>query len=345
MAKADEQAENAADHDCLSGGTALVTGGAGFIGGHLVAALAQRGCHVRSFDLAEETDGRGPQVERVRGDVRDPTSVDAAMKGVTAVFHLAANAQLWARDKAGFDAVNHQGTVNVLRAASRAGVKRIVHTSTEAVLVDRKGRHIVPQGDVHLAEMPGPYCRSKYRAEAAARAAAGEGLPVVIVNPTVPLGPGDRNMTPPTRMLSDFLAGRTQGVFLDFAFNAVDARDAAQGHILAAEKGRVGTGYVLGGRNLHMAEFLKTLETVTGRRMPRRRIPGALALGVAAVSEFAADRITRRPPSASLTGVRLAMRDMRFDDGPARRELGYATRPLEETLKDAVAWLRARQED
>ena len=185
--------------------------------------------------------------------------------------------------------------------------------------------------------MPGPYCRSKYLAEAAAKEAASEGLPVVIVNPTLPIGPGDDRMTPPTRMLRDFLNGQ-HPAYLEFCMNMVDVRDVARGHWLAALHGKVGERYILGGHNLAMSRLLERLHGLTGRRMPKRQIPYSLALGVAHVSEWWA-ALTGKPPEATVTGVRIAASPMRFDNTKARQDLGFSVRPLEDSLIDAIAWL------
>jgi dihydroflavonol-4-reductase len=191
-----------------------------------------------------------------------------------------------------------------------------------------------------LDDMPGPYCRSKFLAEEAAREAASGGLPVVIVNPTMPVGPGDHLLTPPSRMILGFLNGETPA-YLDCEFNIVDARDVAAGQILAAEKGRVGERYILGNINLGLGELLDKLHRMTGLSMPRMRVPYALALASAVVSEGMA-AVTHRPPMAPLTGVRLARTSMAFDSSKARSELGWSCRPLEQSLRDAIDWMSGR---
>jgi dihydroflavonol-4-reductase len=325
----------------MEGRLNLVTGGAGFIGRHLVQELRQAGERVRVLDRAA-----GPalpaEVEPILGSVADPLAVRRAMQGVERVFHLAANPDLWAADKGDFESSNRRGTEIVLAEAERAQVARFVHCSTESIL--KGGRAPGPIDETagpSLKEMPGPYCRSKFLAEQAALAAAARGLPVVVVNPTLPVGPGDHRLTPPTRMILMFL-NRPPPFFLDCAFNMVDARDIARGHVLAAEKGRIGERYILGGVNLTMAEFLIRLEKVCGRVMPRRTLPYGVALAVGLFSEWVADFLTHKPPLAPLAGVRLAASPMIFDGRKAAGELGFAARPLDQSLAEEVSWLAAQ---
>ena len=186
--------------------------------------------------------------------------------------------------------------------------------------------------------MPGPYTRSKLKAEQSVRAAVQDGLNALIVNPTVPIGPGDRNLTPPAAMLSMFLNGQSPA-FLDCVLNLVDVRDVAAGMALAAERGRTGERYILGGENVALRDLLSLLERISGRPMPKRAVPGWLALGSAAVTEWVADVVTARTPAATREGVRLALRSGPFDSRKARSELGYAPRPLQDAMRDAVTWL------
>jgi dihydroflavonol-4-reductase len=318
----------------------VVTGGAGFIGQHLVRLLLERGHDVRVVDL-RDAPGLDGRARLVRGSILDAGLVRAALGGADYVFHLAANPDLWAPDKRTFTETNHRGTCIVLAEAERARPRRVVHCSTESILkgVRRGGRALADETLARSADdMPGPYCRSKFLAEREAVAAAGRGLPVVIVNPTLPVGPGDVRITPPTRMLLDFLNG-AHAAYLDFEMNLVDVRDAALGHLLAAERGRVGERYILGGENVRLSRVLGLLSELTGLRMPRARVPYPLALAAAAISEFVADHVTHRPPRAPLTGVRLARSSMVFDCTRARRELGLSPRAIRQSLAEAVAWL------
>jgi len=265
------------------------------------------------------------------------------MAGVDRVFHLAALSNLWERDKTAFDRVIHGGTRTVLAAAADAAVDTVVHCSTEAVLKPGQPAGVTVGEDVEprLADMPGPYCRAKLRAEALAFAAAREGRNVVVVNPTVPLGPGDRHLTPPARMLLGFLNGQ-HPAYLGTTLNLVDVRDVAEGHVRAADHGRPGRRYVLGGADVPMGELLALLGRLSGRPMPRHRVPYWVAWLAGAAGELIADHITGRPPAAPLTGVRLAGMDVAFSNRRAREELGVDFRPLAETVADALADFRAR---
>ena len=315
----------------------LVTGGGGFIGGHLVRALHARGERVRVLDIAGAPE-LPPEIEVIKASILDGAAVDRALDGVDTLYHLAADPNLWAPQRNSFFETNLRGTLIVLAAARAAGTRRVVHTSTESIM---RGHRLNGAGPLNeetaratLDEMSGPYCRSKFLAEQAALDAAADGLPLVIVNPTMPMGPGDRHLTPPSRMLLDFLNGR-HPTFLDWECNIVDARDVALGHILAAERGEIGHRYILGGHNIRLRDFLARIEALTHLPMPKRPVPYAAALVCAFVTEFLAT-ITRRPPIAPLAGVRLARNPLTFDSGKATRALGFASRPLEETLTDAV---------
>lgn len=318
--------------------TSLVTGGAGFIGQHLVRHLLERGERVRVLDIADATI-LGPEVEVVRGSILDPEIVEHALKGVDRLYHLAANPNLWSARKHEFEETNVQGTRTVLAQAERADLERIVYCSTESIIAHRRsGASQSTSPTPTLDDMPGPYCRSKFLAQEEALRAAERGLPLVVVNPTLPVGPGDRFLTPPTRMLQVFLDGRTPA-YLDCQINMIDVRDAALGHVLAAERGRIGELYVLGGENLRLGDILTMLEEITGLAMPRTRIPYWLALAFSVVSEFISDHVSRRPPVAPLAGVRLARRPMVFDSTKAVRELGLPQHPIRQALADAVEWM------
>jgi dihydroflavonol-4-reductase len=319
----------------------LVTGGSGFIGRHLVTALQARGTRVRVLDVAP-SGCVAPDVEVVAGSVLDPACLDAALADVRCVYHLAGIAKLWTRDRADFDRVNAGGAAAVLRAAAARRVERVVHCSTEAILLPKRrgeGAFIDETAEPQPSDMPGPYARSKLAAEQFVRSAVGTGLNALIVNPTVPIGPGDHNLTPPGAMLSMFLNGQSPA-YLDCMLNLVDVRDVATGMVLASERGRVGERYILGGDNIALRDLLAQLEQMSGRSMPKRAVPGWLALASAAVAEWGADSFTSRAPAATREGVRLALRSGPFDSQKARRELGYTPRPLEAALADAVAWLR-----
>jgi dihydroflavonol-4-reductase len=322
----------------------LVTGGAGFIGGHLVRMLVARGERVRVLDL--DAPPQSPAgVEFVQGSICEARTVREAAEGCERVFHLAANPNLWAPDKSVFRQVNLEGTRVVLEEAARSGAKRIVYCSTESILKSWRKPNVAPIDadsiDLTVEDMPGVYTRSKFLAEREAFAAAARGTPVVIVNPTLPMGPGDRLLTPPTRMLLGYLNGETPG-YHDLAFNVIDARHAAFGHILAAELGRVGERYILGGVNTRLAELLRMLDEITGRSELRFEVPYWVTRSFSTVSELIANYVTHRPPKAPVEGVRLAFTPMHFDSSKSHRELGLPETNLRHTLIDAVSDLFAR---
>jgi dihydroflavonol-4-reductase len=317
----------------------LVTGGLGFLGQHVVELLRSYGDEVRILDVATPQQ-EIPGVEYVTGSITDAGLVREAMEGRDYVFHLAANAGLWSPRKQDFLTVNQTGTRNIMEAAMDAGVERVVHTSTESVLKsDRSRENQVFDESVELTyqDMVGAYCKGKFLAEQEAREAAKRGLHVVIVNPSIPIGPGDRNLTPPSRMIVDFLNGKYPA-YLESVLNVVDVRDVAYGHLLAIENGKPGERYFLGNQNIRLSELLQLLEQLTGIPMPERQIPYWLALVVSAVSETISDTITKKPPTAPLTGVRLARSPIYFDNTKATTELNVSFRPVMSSLKDAVKW-------
>jgi dihydroflavonol-4-reductase len=319
-------------------GRVLVTGGNGFIGQHLVAALAARVEAVRVLDPSIPAHVL-PGIEHVQGSVLDHATVLRALDGVTCVYHLAALANLWTADRADFDRVNHGGTEIMLAAAREKEVARFVHCSTEAVLMPlhRRDGACDEASVLTLDDMAGPYSCSKYRAEQAALAAAAGGQQVVIVNPTLPIGAGDYNFTPPTAMLAHYLSGSR--VYLDCMLNLVDARDLAQGMMLAADRGRSGERYLLGGENVSLRDLLTMLDGLAQRKLMRVRVPRWLALTTGHVCEWLADAITRRAPIATAEGVHLALRSAPLDCGKAMRELGYRPRPIADALSATVRWI------
>jgi dihydroflavonol-4-reductase len=320
----------------------LVTGGAGFIGSHLVERLVAAGERVRVFDLPHVNCSHLPSsLEIVHGDIRDCRAVEQAVRDCREVYHLAANPNLWTLRKASFRQVNYQGTVNVLDAALAAGARRVLHTSTESILTRaRQSGAISEEQKVTLDDTIGPYCRSKLMAEQHAFRRAREGAPVIIVNPTIPVGPGDRGGSPPTRMCLDFCRGGRRE-YLDAELNLIDARDVAEGMVRAMERGRPGRRYLLGHENLSIRQVFACLARLTGLPAASRRVPYPVALAAAYVSEAVADNITHRSPAATVTGVRLTRRVMQFDTRRSLEELGLTPRPVEQSLADAVAWYRA----
>src|SRR6266702_7894956 len=260
--------------------TTLVTGASGFLGSHVARLLVERGDRVRVL-LRPTSQTRLLEdlaAERVPGDLRDPASLDKALTGVHTVYHVAADYRLWARDPREIYESNVQGTCNLLEAARRAKVGKFVYTSTAGTVAVPRGAVLPDESIVtSIDEMIGAYKRSKWLAEQEARKAAAAGLPVIIVNPTTPVGPGDWKPTPTGRIIVDFLNGRMPA-YVDTGLNVVGVEDVAEGHWLAAERGRIGQRYILGGRNMTLKEFLDALAGLTGRTAPRLRLPYAIAL-------------------------------------------------------------------
>ena len=322
----------------MSNRRSLVTGGGGFIGLHLVQQLLERGEKVRILELSDVS--LPPDVEVVRGSVCDADTVKKALNGVDRLYHLAANSNLWAHDKKDFRRVNYEGTCTVLREAGKLNLEVIVHTSTESILTGKAPHETLVDAAVRksIHDMPGPYCRSKFLAEQAAFQAAKDGLPVVIVAPALPIGPGDHKITPPTRMILDFINSQTPA-YLECGFNLIDVRDVAAGHILAAEHGQHGKRYNLVNENITLGELLRMIESITGLGMPKVRMPYLLALAAGAISEFFADYVTHCQPRAPLTGVRLARYPMYFDGDKAVKELGLPQNSVYQALIDEIEWL------
>jgi dihydroflavonol-4-reductase len=320
----------------------VVTGGAGFVGSHLVRLLVDRGERVRVVDLPAARRNHPPfdQTEFVAADIRDRAAVRAAVRGCHVVYHLAANPQLWTRRRGDFHRVNYLGAVHVLEEALAAGAKRVLHTSTESILTrTHQATPIAEDQDVPAADVIGPYCRSKFRAERFAFHLARGGAPVVIVNPTLPVGPGDLGRTPPTQMMLDFCRGQ-RPAYLDGDLNLIDVRDVAAGMVAAMEKGRPGVRYLLGAENWSIRSVFAYLAELTGLPEPRWRVPYPVALAAAYASEFVADVYTGRIPAATVTGVKLTRRRMHFDASRSLAELGITPRPVKETLAEVVTWFR-----
>jgi dihydroflavonol-4-reductase len=252
---------------------------------------------------------------------------------------------MWLPEKSDFHAVNFQGTEIVIAAARKRGAARFLHCSTESILFrpaslqDAANEHsLLPPED-----MPGLYTRSKMLAEQSAARAAAAGFPLVIGTPTMPIGPHDHNLTPPTAMLRHFLHGRVQ-IYLDFIVNMVDVRDVAAGLILTMERGQIGHRYILGGESISLKKILKLMATISGRRHLSIPVPGRVAEAAAVMLEFISDHITRRPPSGTAEGVRIALRASELSIEKSRSELGYTPRPIEPTLRETVAYLLSAPE-
>jgi dihydroflavonol-4-reductase len=324
----------------------LVTGGTGFVGTHVVRALLAEGrqvrCLVRPNSRRDNLAGLG--VELVEGDLTDAASLaralDGSGAGIDTLYHVAADYRLWAKDADELYRANVGGTNLLLEAASRAGVRRIVYTSSVAALgLTDDGTPANEETPVVRGRIVGHYKRSKYDAERVALEWARRGLPVVIVNPSTPVGERDIKPTPTGQMIVDFL-NRKMPAYVDTGLNLIDARDVARGHLLAAERGRVGERYILGNRDLTLKEILDLLSRLSGLPAPTVRLPHAVPLVFGAVSSAAA-RVTGRPPRVSLDSVRMSMHHMFFDAGKAVRELGLPQTPVEQPLARAIEWFRA----
>jgi len=313
----------------------LVTGASGFLGWHVARVLLERGYAVRAL---VRPGSRVPElaVEIFAGDLRDPASLERAASGCGLVFHVAADYRLWSRDPRELYRSNVDGTRNLLAAARHAGAERVVYTSTVGAIGIPPGGIGDENTPVALEDMTGHYKRSKFLAEQVAMEAARAGLDVAIVNPTAPIGDHDFKPTPTGKIVLDFLNGDLPA-FIDTGLNVVDARDIAQGHLLACERGRRGERYILGSENLTLAEILAKLARISGGKAPATRLPYAVAYG-AGVCSTAWARLTGRPPRVPIEGVRMARKKMWVTHEKARRELGFEPQPAEVALRHAVEW-------
>jgi dihydroflavonol-4-reductase len=323
---------------------ALVTGGTGFVGANLVRELVGAGATVRV--LARPGGDRralsGVKVEIVEGDLLNAPSLARACAGVDTVYHVAADYRLWAPDPAVLHRVNVDGTRAMLEAAGAAGARRVVYTSTVGALgIPRDGAPGTEDTPVSLGDMVGAYKTSKFLAERVALDFAGRGLPVVVVNPSAPVGPWDVRPTPTGQMVLDFMRGAMFAT-VDTGLNLVHVRDVAQGHVLAARRGKVGERYILGAArgNLSLTEIGRLLSEITGRRPPRLRVPYVVAWCGAACMEAVA-RLTGGVPRVPLTAVRMAKKRMYFSPAKAIRELGLPQTDVRVALQDAVEWFAA----
>jgi dihydroflavonol-4-reductase len=315
----------------------LVTGASGFLGWHIARVLTERGHRVRAL-CRPASQLRELDVERVTGDLRDPDSLRRAVEDCEIVFHVAADYRLWSKHPGELYSSNVDGTRNILDAAARAKVERIVYTSTVGCIGMPEGRNGDEQTPVSIADMAGHYKRSKWLAEQVALEKSAAGLPVVIVNPTAPVGDHDWKPTPTGKIIADFLRDKLPA-FVDTGLNLVDARDTAIGHLLAAEKGRPGERYILGGENLTLEQILGRLSALSGKPAPTIKIPYAIAYATGVITTALA-QVTGKPPLAPLEGVKMARKKMFVTHEKAARELGFAPRPVEGALKRAIDWFR-----
>lgn len=324
-------------------GIVFVTGASGFVGSAIARLLTESGFAVRA--LARATSPRGNltdlTVEVVEGDMREPRDMQRAMRGVRYVFHVAADYRLWARDPEEIVRNNVVGTRAVMDAASKAGVERIVYTSSVATL--KPGTLTNPADETRRlteAQAIGAYKRSKVAAERVVeRMVAENGLPAVIVNPSTPIGPRDIKPTPTGRIIVEAASGRVPA-FVDTGLNLVHVEDVARGHLLALQQGCVGESYILGGQNVTLRDMLRTIAEICGGRPPRFRLPRAPLFPLAFAAEMGA-RLLGKEPFLTRDALRMAGHHMFFSSARAERELGYDARPHRAALEDALAWYRA----
>ena len=324
--------------------TTLVTGATGFVGAAVVRHLLAAGKAVRVL-TRRNNDRRnieGLAVEVAEGDLTDRPSLEAALSGCAALYHVAADYRIWVPDPDSIYRVNVEGTRHLMLAALEAGVSRIVYTSSVATLgLNKDGSPADEATPVRLEDMVGHYKRSKYLAEAEVQRLIEEkALPAVIVNPSTPVGPRDIKPTPTGRMIADAAAGRMPA-YVDTGLNIVHVDDVAAGHLLAFDKGTVGGRYILGGENLSLKEILTEIARITGRPAPSVSLPHDLIMPVAWIAEFVARLTGGADPMVTVDGVRMARKKMFFTSAKAERELGYRHRPAAAALADAVAWFAA----
>lgn len=322
--------------------TILVTGGTGFVGSAVIRRLLERGRAVRALARpgSDRRNLAGLDIELVEGDLLNPASLKRAAAGCTGLYHVAADYRLWVPEPAAMLKANVEGSRDIIRAACAAGATRVVYTSSVATLgIPKDGGLGDEDTPVSEADMIGPYKRSKFLAEAEVRRLVREeGAPVVIVNPSTPVGPRDVKPTPTGRMIVEAASGKMPA-YVDTGLNIVDVDDVADGHLAAWDRGSIGERYVLGGENMTLGAILAEIARLTGRPAPKLCIPHALVLPIAYGAEAWA-RLTGAEPFATVDGIRMAQKKMFFSSDKAKRVLGYAPRPAAEALARAVAWFR-----
>jgi dihydroflavonol-4-reductase len=322
---------------------AFVTGATGFLGSHVARVLAEQGADLRL--LVRSTSNlrnlEGIKAETATGDLRDPSSLEKGMSGCDTVFHVAADYRLWVRDPAEMYRSNVAGTKAILDAASKHGVRRVVYTSSVATVGFTGNGHPADEDSpVSLADMIGPYKRSKFMAEQLAMEAGGRGMHVVVVNPTTPIGEQDVKPTPTGRIVVDFLKRRFPA-YVETGLNLVDVRECAVGHVVALEKGRPGERYILGGENLTLKQILDKLGEISGLPSPKVKLPYVFAFATGIVDEAITGRLLHREPRATVDSVRMGKKKMFASCAKAERELGWRIVPVEGALRRAVEWFQA----
>ena len=320
----------------------LVTGATGFVGSAVARQLLARGDAVRVLSRAEsdQTNIRDLDVEVVEGDLLKPETLRGAVEGCDGVFHVAADYRLWVRNPEPMFRANVDGARAIVDAAVSAGVERIVYTSSVAVLGNVPGKAADEETPVTYADMIGPYKQSKFRAEEAVRQLIEEkGAPVVIVNPSTPIGPRDVKPTPTGRVIVEAASGKMPA-YVDTGLNVVHVDDVAAGHLLAFDNGSVGERYILGGDDMPLADILAIVARQTRRRPPSIKIPHGAVMPIAYLAEAWTRMMGEDEPFVTVEGVRMARKKMFFSSAKAERELGYTHRPADQALNDAVTWFR-----
>jgi len=320
----------------------LVTGASGFLGSHVVRRGLKRGYTVRALVRPQSSrkNLEGLPVEIAVGDIRSLKEMKEALKGCSELYHLAADYRFTALEGDEVVKTNLEGTRNVLEAAHAAGIEKVVYTSSTATIgIPKDGTPGNEETPLSQEDLVGPYKRSKYLAELEAKAAAASGVPVVIVNPSAPVGTYDSKPTPTGRFIVDFLNGKLFA-YTDTGLNLVDAEDVAEGHFLAAEKGRIGERYILGNENYPFKSIMEMLSKITKLPPPKLRLPHSVVLSMAYVNDFFMRRLFNREPGIPLEGVKLSRKKMYFSAEKARRELGLPQTPAIEALTKAVQWYR-----
>ena len=322
--------------------TTLVTGATGFLGSALARELLKEGRTLKLL-VRKNSDTRNIDdldCEVAYGDLQDRDSLKSALMGCQTLYHTAAYYSLWSQDKKLIYDINVQGTRNILESALEMGVKKVVYTSTVGCIgLSEDGSPANENQPMNPATLCNDYKLSKYEAEQVAHELFGRGLPVIIVNPSTPIGPRDIKPTPTGKIILDFL-NRKMPAYIDTGLNLIDVTDCARGHILAEEKGRLGERYILGNKNVSLKEILLALETLTGLKAPRIKMPYWVAYAAGLACEWASDNITHQPPSVPLAGVKMAKYFMYFDPSKAIRELGLPQNPVENALGQAVRWFK-----
>ncbi len=323
---------------------AFVTGATGFVGSHVAHALAAQGADLRLLvrPASDTRNIRDLTADHVVGDLRDSASFEKALAGCDVLFHVAADYRLWVRDPQQMFRSNVEGTRAVLEAARRNGVRRVVYTSSVATMgFVADGRAADENSPVSLANMIGPYKRSKFMAEEVAIKAAQSGLDVVVVNPTTPVGEQDLKPTPTGRIIVDFLKKKFPA-YVDTGLNLVDVAQCAHGHIAALEKGRSGQRYILGGENLTLKQILDKLAAITGLPSPTIKLPYGVALLAGVVDEMFTGYILGREPRATIDAVRMGRKKMFVTSAKAERELGWKSVPVDDALRRATDWFHSK---